>query len=371
MKKIFFTLYSQKNKVLTGGQAGSEKNYSFFKQYFSNNPVERLSIRDYPAGIISKICRLLFLRYFEPNRIAKEEFINIMENGVDVIFWDYFGGARFLKTVKKKYPMTKIIKFYHDIEFCRIKTLRSDKSVNVLRRIGHKIKNKMQYLETKKGDKVFVKYSDLIGCLNKRDGNILEEHFGRNYDFLLPVSQDLNIAIGKADADLFQTNSLLFVGVLTYWPNIEGLRKIINVIDKIDCNLYVIGSASNEIKEELSRSNVHFLGRVDSLDKYYQAADAVIAPIYSGGGMKVKICEALSYGKYIFGTKEAFEGYELDFGKVGGIFESPEDFKKQIDRFFGNQHLKQNEYSIKLFKENYANDVVYDRFKIEMDRLLR
>jgi hypothetical protein len=35
--------------------------------------------------------------------------------------------------------------------------------------------------------------------------------------------------------------------------------------------------------------------------------------------MKVKTCESLMFGKNIFATTEAFEGYELDYDKVGAL----------------------------------------------------
>ncbi len=39
--------------------------------------------------------------------------------------------------------------------------------------------------------------------------------------------------------------------------------------------------------------------------------DYIISPIFVGGGMKVKTCEALMYGKNIIGTSESFEGYDI------------------------------------------------------------
>ena len=41
--------------------------------------------------------------------------------------------------------------------------------------------------------------------------------------------------------------------------------------------------------------------------------------------MKVKTCEALMFGKNIIGTKEAFEGYELDYQKVGAMCNTKEE----------------------------------------------
>ena len=45
---------------------------------------------------------------------------------------------------------------------------------------------------------------------------------------------------------------------------------------------------------------------------------SVIMPIFMGGGMKVKTAEALMNGKTIFGSKEAFEGYDLE--DISGLY---------------------------------------------------
>ena len=52
------------------------------------------------------------------------------------------------------------------------------------------------------------------------------------------------------------------------------------------------------------------IGGVEQLAPYYNNADIVIAPLFSGGGMKQKTAEALAYGKTFVGTMESMQGYE-------------------------------------------------------------
>ena len=120
-------------------------------------------------------------------------------------------------------------------------------------------------------------------------------------------------------------------------------------------------------KFEKMNSKVKVLGTVDSLDEYYLNADVVIAPIFSGGGMKVKTAEALSYGKTIFGTKEAFEGYEVDYDKIGGLCNTKEEFIEKINKYIKwweeNNKPKFNEYSKTIFKEKYSYESSLEKFK--------
>lgn len=78
-----------------------------------------------------------------------------------------------------------------------------------------------------------------------------------------------------------------------------------------NAKLVVVGKNMEEIKEKASVSeNIVVEGTVEELGKYYAAADVMVVLIFMGGGMKVKAAEALMYGKTIFASKEALEGYE-------------------------------------------------------------
>jgi glycosyltransferase involved in cell wall biosynthesis len=80
----------------------------------------------------------------------------------------------------------------------------------------------------------------------------------------------------------------------------------------VSAEISIVGSNFEKLTERLSRSNVKVIGTVDDLSAYYHNAHAVISPILFGAGMKVKIAEALMYGKPVFATDEALEGYDVE-----------------------------------------------------------
>jgi hypothetical protein len=89
----------------------------------------------------------------------------------------------------------------------------------------------------------------------------------------------------------------------------------------------------------------------------------MVSPIFKGGGMKVKTCEALMYGKNIFGTSEAFIGYEIDYDKVGALCNTKEEFIDTINNYCSTKREKFNEYSRKCFLENYSFDATLEKFE--------
>ncbi|GAB6845924.1 glycosyltransferase involved in cell wall biosynthesis [Methylorubrum rhodinum] len=60
----------------------------------------------------------------------------------------------------------------------------------------------------------------------------------------------------------------------------------------------------------LEGPGVRLLGYLDSLADFYAQADLVVAPMLMGSGLKMKVGEALSYGRPVIGTEIGLEGFE-------------------------------------------------------------
>ena len=76
----------------------------------------------------------------------------------------------------------------------------------------------------------------------------------------------------------------------------------------------------------------------------------------AGSGMKVKTCESLMYGKNIIGTKETFEGYNLDTDKVGGLCNTPKEFIDRINYFIHHPVTRYNPYAREVFLRNNSEE---------------
>ena len=96
----------------------------------------------------------------------------------------------------------------------------------------------------------------------------------------------------------------LFVGSF-FFGNVQGLELFIReVLPHVDMQLVVVGRGMNRLKN--NNPKVIIYDGVDSIDSFYADADFVIAPIISGGGMKVKIA----------GGYDAWQDY---YGDSGGL----------------------------------------------------
>ena len=95
---------------------------------------------------------------------------------------------------------------------------------------------------------------------------------------------------------------LLFNGTLDYEPNADGVTSIVHKLMPLlppDVVVLVCGrlhDPSFVYLKELHAPGFTLVGYVDDIDTYFRAADLFINPVSSGGGVKVKVMEALSYG---------------------------------------------------------------------------
>lgn len=129
-----------------------------------------------------------------------------------------------------------------------------------------------------------------------------------------------------------------------------------NVLPHTDMQLTVVGKGMKKLN--IDNSKVTIYDGVKSIASFYIDADFVIAPIVSGGGMKVKIAEAMMYGKKIVGTPEAFQGYEKI--PCSYICETYSDFVETINSLSGFSY---NTCVREYFLSDYETNTQVDSLK--------
>jgi glycosyltransferase involved in cell wall biosynthesis len=73
--------------------------------------------------------------------------------------------------------------------------------------------------------------------------------------------------------------------------------------------LVIAGEICNSLGG-LTRPGIRLDGYVARLEDFYDCVDLVVAPMLMGSGLKMKVAEALSFGKPVIGTTIGFEGFE-------------------------------------------------------------
>jgi glycosyltransferase involved in cell wall biosynthesis len=166
---------------------------------------------------------------------------------------------------------------------------------------------------------------------------------------------------------------LLFVGPSRYQPNLHGLKWFLSevwprVIAAVpSARLRVVG----EGWEELDRTpGVDFIGWRGSLLAEYARSRLVIAPLFAGGGTKLKVVEAMAAGRPVVATPVAAEGFVESAGLI--ISDDPDRFAAAVSRCLndidGSNRIGQtNRHAIGHLKWS----AVWDRALADLERLVR
>lgn len=364
MKVLFLSAFSIEKTDASGAIEGSKKLYSLLKAV--SDSVLWYTIEQDQPSICKRVLRMLRGTTFSVSEKNKTDICGLIENeGYDILFYDYAYGATLIRDLRKKYPQLKIIKFFHDVNAYRLKSIIKTKKLFSIKG-ENRIKYYFYYKGIKKSESIAVKYSDKVLCLSSRDSDLLMKYYGRGADEVFPVSFPLK-SVPELQAGVYPTSkNILFIGLMNYEPNYEACKFFIDKVMPMlpDCTFNIVGSKSMDYKDEFEIAhNIKVWGRVDNLDSYYMDADIVTVPLFSGGGMKVKVCEAMSYGRWIYGTMEAFAGYDADFVRLGGLCNTAEEFITAIREHFDKELPKYNEYSRKLFEEKYTNEAQIEKMR--------
>ncbi len=107
---------------------------------------------------------------------------------------------------------------------------------------------------------------------------------------------------------------LLFFGQLAYPPNADAVRILVReIMPRLSPEYRLIIAGGGASPELLRRDGgrVAFVGPVERIQDYVNAADAVVAPIRHGSGTRLKLIETLACGVPAVATPVAAEGLDL------------------------------------------------------------
>ncbi|MGE8553813.1 MAG: glycosyltransferase [Chryseobacterium jejuense] len=335
-------------KTTSGADAVNKRNLKLLLSLFGDNLfIQGLQTSDLKTKLSGYIGGLTPL-------VEKKTLETIKSKDISIVFVSHSSLGRICKTIRKKFPNIKIITFYHNIEIQYAKTYLSS--------VG--LKGVPLYLLTRFNEGLATKCSDVNIVLNNRDKNLLNDLYHIKADGLLPVSYEDQFDAGKLNLESKNNKlQILFVGV-AFFANTSGIIWFIdNVLNKIEAELIIVGNGMDVFFKNFQHDKVKVFGFVEDLSQFYYNSDVVIAPIFTGGGMKTKTAEAMMFGKSIVGTVEAFEGYDL-VENVHYVFQNENECINLLEsKFITSRSSKFNEASRAEFLKNYSNIVMLERLK--------
>lgn len=342
--KTLFVAY--KYPSVGGGKIISSRNRSLLAEFFGSQ-----NVIDHPVSLdrFSTLSRLFLTREISSRHRMKDFSLVFADNSMTGLLTPAF------------YRENNVFTFFHNVEG---HYLRQDPASG----LRPFICNKLSALY----ERTAALHSHALIALNSRDSRMLKSEYGRPADLILPSSMaDMLGSDPIARPIPAHERYLLFVG-LDFFGNTDGLFPFIReCMPHLNCTLKVVGVGMDKYQDAFpEHPNVSFSGFAEDLSELYRNAAAVVLPITSGSGMKTKTCEALMYGKTIFGTPEAFEGYE-NLDPVGCVLcRTNQDFIDKLQSHLSGDVLSFCRENRKTFLDHYSTASVRKTFFDFLDRTL-
>lgn len=159
-------------------------------------------------------------------------------------------------------------------------------------------------------------------------------------------------SVGEASSSPIAPLKLLFVGVLDYEPNIDGLTWFCNEVmphlnasspGRVEApaseraptpprpiHLTIVGRRPTRAIQSLASPHVDVIGEVDDVRDYLHDCDVVIAPLRVARGVQNKVLEAMACGKPVIATTAGSTGISAAEGKEILIADRAKQWAKQI-----------------------------------------
>jgi glycosyltransferase involved in cell wall biosynthesis len=169
------------------------------------------------------------------------------------------------------------------------------------------------------------------------------------------------------------------IGAMDWVPNKEGMRwflhkawpKIHSVVPGF--RFYFAGRNMGTEFMETNLSGISCLGEVESADEFAEDKKILIVPLWSGGGIRVKILEAMAKGKIVISTSKGIKGIEARPEEHYLRASSPESFAKWIKWCLANKEEAQKigANARKLVLEKYERGNVMNIVMTEIEQLMK
>lgn len=154
------------------------------------------------------------------------------------------------------------------------------------------------------------------------------------------------------------SNTLLFIGNFTYFPNVEAINYFYNqVFRKLNKNIKLLVVGKNAEKLDISRDNrIKAISYIEDIKEAYSKADVMVSPVRIGGGTNFKILEAMAFGIPIIADPARVNSFRVIDGQEMLLAETSLQYEQKIDLLLKDFSLRErlSKSARKLVEDKYS-----------------
>lgn len=315
-----------------------------YKPVSSNIVILRKYKRSYFQTILNILLMPFLHRFFTSKfnwLIFRDIKLILKKNKYDAVFFDHSQIFLYSKFIDKTYP-----KFLLSLDIISQRVSRT----------SNKLMQKFCVLS--EAYCLSAKNSHNI-TLNEKDRSLAKHYFGIDFHVCC-VYFDKKVTT----SEIYHINDeYVFFGNWIREDNLNGLIWFLdNVLPliKVPLKFRIIGSVNYDFsKYNQSNTEIISMGFVDNPYPTLSNCKAVIAPLFTGAGVKVKVIESFACGTPVIGTEIAFEGISKDYSSMMFEAHTPQEYAKYFNdpAIFNFSITQRKEFKNKFLQTYYSETI--------------
>jgi len=304
---------------------------------------------------------------------AIEEILNNKQ--IDIVYMDHLHMAYYSDIIRRRKGTTILLR-QHNVE--------SQIMERVYKKEGNLIKRLFllyQFIKLRNYERNITGRFDRVYMITKEDQELMHKLNPETNLALLPAGVDTEKYYPLPKSSQGNEPIITFLGSLSWYPNIDGLRWFVNnVFPKVikgipNVKLYIVGKdpSSELLKYKTSYpNNIVITGYVEDERPYIAQSDVFIVPLFIGGGMRIKILNALAMRMPVISTSIGAEGIDTTDGAIC-IADTAEHFLEQTLEIMRNKEVAERfaATGYELILRNYDNRNILRNHASELDELMK
>lgn len=295
----------------------------------------RIDTRIKPLNILGNLFRrqsYLVERFWD--RSWNDKLIKILtKESFDIIQLEHTYLGLYIDTLRR-YSQAKIV--------LRPQNVESDVWYRIAKQEIMPLRKWLIYIAAKRlrvFEKETSRKTDGIIAISSLDRETFQRFDSKKPVLAIPIGIDFRKVDQPIDAENRDSKLIFYhLGSMDWMPNLQGikwfLKDIMPFIVKESPEFRFSIAGKNMPASFFKLQNNHFKvnGEIADAAKFHQVNDVLIVPLLSGGGIRVKIIEAMAMGKTVISTTIGAEGIPYTNGKNLLIANTKEQFAEQVKK---------------------------------------
>ena len=189
---------------------------------------------------------------------------------------------------------------------------------------------------TRAEETALLERADIVIAIQEREAESFREMLPKKRVITVPMP----LLTQPQPVEAERTGRCLFIGGFS-GHNIEAVQWLLTEIwprvhaSLPQAELVIAGTVSRAVKNPPPGASA--IGPVENLKSEYAAASVCLVPLPLGTGLKIKLVEAMSYGRAVLTTPAGAEGFaELEGGRLAVVEGEAGAFAEQLIKLLGS-----------------------------------